>query len=63
MTAESCERCPYLGWMNTRGGKRDCCKWFKEPQLLEDVECVHERYLGFSVVLPRIFGKNFDPNL
>ena len=63
MTKEQCGRCQFLSWMNTRGGKQDCCKWFIEPQLLEDVECVHESHRGFSVVLPRIFGKNFDPTL
>ena len=63
MNKERCGRCHCLGWMNTRDGKRNCCKWFWDPQLLDNVDCEFEQHGGFVVVLPRIKGHNFDPNL
>lgn len=63
MDKQKCGRCSCLGTMFTRTGWKDCCKWFHEPQLLENVICDREQHGYGELLLPRIKGYNFDPNL
>lgn len=39
MTKEDCKGCGLLGTMNTRDGKKDCCRWFSIPVALDEVVC------------------------
>ena len=47
-----------LDWMNTRTGRKDCCRYFYPPEALENVECEQTPY-GFGIVVnPRKKRKN-----
>lgn len=54
MTKEKCGRCKMLDWMNTREGKKDCCRYFTPPVALEKVECKQTQYGYGTLVEPTI---------
>ena len=54
MTKEQCGRCKMLDWMNTRTGRKDCCRYFYPPEALENVVCKQTQY-GYGILVePRL---------